>query len=297
MCWAIDRLTLAFPPSRSQRSVGELDPRSRLLATARWVVVASLVALGGPPQVLWATGCGGDGSADAVERSMNEFRLAATLREEGNLPSALQHLAQALELDPTNARAHLLLGYVHMGRDAYEEAEQSLRRGIELAVAQEDMPSAVAEARNLLGVVLINLGRHDEAVAILREAATDMLSATPYFAWGNLGRAYFENGEYDQALEALGQAVQLQPRFCLGHYWIGRTNFAQDDFESAEVALTQALEADERCERFYQDAWQLRGEARARLGRRAEAIEDFERCVELGTRTESGRRCQRFLDN
>lgn len=226
---------------------------------------------------------------------MREFTLAASLREEGNIPGALERLRIALELDPGNARAHLLLGYIHLERKDYPRAEQALRQGIALLAEREDMAATLAEARNVLGVVLLEQERHDEAIPLLRAAASDMLNHAPWYAWGNLGRAYYEKGDYAQAKEALEQAVRVQPRFCLGHYQLGRTLFAMEDFEAAEAALTRSLEADERCERFYQEAWALRGETRARLGEREDAIADFERCLELGPDTTAGQTCERFL--
>ena len=226
---------------------------------------------------------------------MREFTLAASLREEGNIPGALEHLRVALDLDPDNARAHLLLGYIHLERKDYPKAEQALREGIRLLAEREDMQATLAEAKNVLGVVLIEQERYDQAIPLLREAASDMLNHAPWYAWGNLGWAHYEKGEYPQAKEALEQAVRIQPRFCLGHYQLGRTLFAMEEFEEAEEALTDALEADERCERFYQDAWALRGETRARLGQREDAVADFERCIELGADTQAGETCQRFL--
>lgn len=227
---------------------------------------------------------------------MREFTLAASLREEGNTPGALEHLRVALELHPDNVRAHLLLGYIHLERRDYPRAEEALRRGLELLREQPDMAAIMAEARNVLGVVLIHQRRYDEAIPLLREAASDMLNHAPWYAWGNLGWAHYEKGEYDAAKEALEEAVRVQPRFCLGHFQLGRTLFAMEKFEEADEALTRALEVDERCEQFYQDAWALRGETRARLGRRDDAIADFERCVELSAESEAGRACQRFLE-
>jgi tetratricopeptide (TPR) repeat protein len=66
-------------------------------------------------------------------------------------------------------------------------------------------------------------------------------------------------------------------------------------YEKAEQAFTQALEADERCGVF-QDAWHLRGAARMNLGLRDDARADFERCVELEADNEAGTSCGRYLE-
>jgi tetratricopeptide (TPR) repeat protein len=242
-------------------------------------------------------GCGASRAAEEVDRSMREFQLAASLRDEGNVPGALQHLATSLELDPQNGRAHLLLGYIHMGREEYADAERHLRTGIGLLTDDREAGTStvLAEARNMLGVVLIRQGKHGEAVETLEASAKDALNTAPFYAWGNLGLAYSEQGNYDAAIRALTEAVQIQPRFCLGHYLMGKAYFQKDEFSAADDALTMALEVDQRCEEHFQEAWRLRGETRARLGRRDDAISDFERCAALGDRTESGQACKRFL--
>lgn len=226
---------------------------------------------------------------------MREFQLAATLHEEGSVPGALEHAHKALQLDPENARAYLLLAYIHAERRAYPDAERNVRTAIRLLGTQEQ-PSLLAEAKNLLGVILVHQRRFDEGIAILRESASDVMNTAPFFAWGNLGWALYEKGEYDQAIAALQEATRIQPRFCVGHYRMGQSYFAKEDFANAEEALTRAIEADERCTRHYQEAFRLRGEVRARLGRREDAIADFERCLEMGRETGSGSACQRFLE-
>jgi len=226
---------------------------------------------------------------------MHEFQLAAGLREEGNVAEALVHVERALEIDSTNPRAHLLLGLIYLGRAGHAEAETHVRRAIELLEARTDFRSVLAEARNVLGTILIHQRQYGEASTVLRQSATDPLNTAPFYAWGNLGWAYYENHQYDDSLDALRQAVRIQSRFCVGHYLMGQTLFAMERFEPAEDALTLALEADPRCE-AYQEAWKLRGETRARLGQNTDAVDDFERCVELGGQTEAGRACQRFLD-
>lgn len=226
---------------------------------------------------------------------MTEFRLAATLHEEGQPASAIGHLRRSLDLDADNARAHILMGYIHMERENFPEAEPSLRRGIELLRAQEGDGATLAEATNMLGATLIHLDRHDEAIELLRTSATDLLNRAPHLAWGNLGLAYLEKQRYDEALEALGQSVRVQPRFCRGYYLIGRVHHAREEFEQAEEALNRAIEADPLCE-SYQEAFQLRGEVRARLEHREDAIADYERCVEINRETATGQACARFLE-
>lgn len=246
----------------------------------------------------FSVACSGDGStADEAERSMREFQLAATFRDEGNIPDALIHLRRALELDPENARAHLLSGYIHDRRGDFPKAEEHLREGIRILAADPDQAGVLAEARNLLGVVLIHQERYPDAVRELDLSANDAFNAAPWYALGNLGWAYYEMGDHDRSLAVLQRAVTVQPRFCLGHYYLGQTLFALERFDDAEASLTSALEADERCGTVFQDAYKLRGETRARLGHTEEAVSDFERCVELNARSETGRACGRFLES
>ncbi len=268
------RLTTRYRAGRSVRS-----PRSGWIGVFLALVTA---------------GCGGT-NAEEMERSMTEFQLAATMRQEGNLPGALEHLQKSLELDADNGNAHVLLGYIYLERGDAVTAERHLRDGISILEGQPDMAASLSEARNMLGVALITREHYDEAIGVLTQSASDLLNHAPWYAWGNLGLAYFQKGDYPQAVEALQQAVRVQPRFCVGYYRLGQTWFAMERFDAAEEALTQALEADERCSEVYQSAWKLRGEVRARLGKRDEAVADFERCIELGERTEDGRACQRLL--
>jgi tetratricopeptide (TPR) repeat protein len=148
----------------------------------------------------------------------------------------------------------------------------------------------------MLGVVLMNQERYDDAVAELRTAATDIHNRAPFGAWGNLGWAYLEMGRHDDALAALRSAVQNQRAFCLGYFLMGRVHLAREDFGDAVAAFTNALEADGRCIGI-QSAWRHRGEAYARLGQRDDAIRDFEECERLDERSEDGQACRRLLDH
>ncbi len=249
--------------------------------------------------VLWSIGCGAAGaSPEDAERSMREVQLAASLRQEGSIPGAIQHLRTALDLEPRNAEAEVLLGWIFYERADLDQAVEHLERGVRFLEEQDREGSTLAEARNMLGIVLSAHGDHDRAIAVLQLSASDVMNRAPHLAFGNLGLAYFEAGRLDEALVPLERAIRLQPRFCVGYYRIGRVYFEQQRFEEAEEALVHAIEADPTCSeaRELQGAWRLRGETRARLGLRDEALGDFERCVALDPQSEDGRRCQAFLD-
>ncbi|MGB3050718.1 MAG: tetratricopeptide repeat protein [Polyangiales bacterium] len=233
------------------------------------------------------------------ERSYREFQLAASLRDEGQTAGAIEHLRKALELDAQNAEAHLLLGFIQMERRSYQNAETHLATAIKLLEKQQHGGSTLAEARNIYGLCLIELGRYDEAVVVLRESASDELNTAPHLAWGNLGLAQFHLEEYQETVSSTMEAVRIQPRFCVGYYTMARAFWHLQQLKDAERALVGALEADPSCSKSVelQGAWRLRGEVRARLGHRRDAVADLERCVELEPYSNDGRMCQTLLED
>ncbi len=220
------------------------------------------------------------------------------MRDEGRIPSAIQHLRIAIDLNPNNAEAHMLLGFVQMERADYTNAQTHLKRGVDLLINDDREGATLAEARNMYGLCLVELGQYDEAIEVLYLSASDELNTAPHLAWANIGTAQLRKGDPGAALEATLAAVRLQSRFCVGYYTMGRALFELDRLEDAERALVSAIQADKACEDspLLQGAWQLRGEVRARLGHRRDAIADLERCIELGPNTQFARDCQRLLE-
>lgn len=244
-----------------------------------------------------ATACGGPSEAEFLQ-AQRERDLAGALYNEGNIPGAVQHVRRALELDPEYAEAHLLYAWILYGRRDLNDALNHAQRTVDLLVQQQRQGSTLAVARNLLGVVLIELERPADAIAPLELSANDAMNTQPHLAFGNLGLAQLEAGQHEEAILSLQESVARQARFCVGFHRLGRAYFELERFAEAETALTQSLEADESCtdNPALQNAWRLRGETRAQLERASDATADFERCVSLGADTPDGSFCQRLLD-
>jgi tetratricopeptide (TPR) repeat protein len=239
---------------------------------------------------------------EEADKSMKQYELAIGLQGEGNTPGAFQTLYRALEIDPGNAKAHLLLGSMFLlnrkddpaGYD--QKAEENFRKALEIQASNDPIPeqSLAADAHNGLGVLYLHMGRYDEAIVELTKAVEDLFNRDAFMAFANLGWAYTEKGDYDKAVSSLERSLRLNPKFCVGFYRLGVAYAKGKRFEQAEESLTHALEADERC-KLFQEAWHARGEARMNLGLRDDARGDFERCVELDKNTVAGKACTRYL--
>lgn len=234
---------------------------------------------------------------------MRQYDLAVGLRGEGNVPGALQTLYKALEMDPDNAQAHLLLANMFLldredNLPLYDQkAEHHFQEVIRIQESDDKKPEErlKSEAYNGLGVLRIHQQRYEEAVTVLMKAVEDIFNRDAYMAWGNIGWAYYYLGKYEKAADALVRAVKLSPRFCVGYFRLGSTYLKLKQFDKAEQSFTSAITVDERCAAF-QEAIYLRGEARMNLGNREDARADFERCVEIEAANETGKSCRRYLE-
>ena len=163
------------------------------------------------------------------------------------------------------------------------QAEKFLRASLKANAQFKD-------AINALGNVLILEKKNKEAITVLEPLTKDAAYVHPYFAWGNLGWAQVQDGQIDAGIISLKNAV-AEPRFCVGHYHLGLAYEKKNDLTGAEESLTNAVTvADPNCENL-QDAWEARGNVRVRLGKKAEARQDYEKCRDISSETATGKVC------
>lgn len=126
-----------------------------------------------------------------------------------------------------------------------------------------------------LGVVLCNQGQFEEGIAHLREALR--LSPRYGYAHNHLGRAYFAKGQTSIALAHLRRAVELSPRDPASHNNLGGVYAKLGRLEEAAAEFTVAI----RLQPDYARAHANLGGVLLSLGRSAEAAEHLREALRL----------------
>ncbi len=181
---------------------------------------------------------------------------------------AKEAATRALALVPDHAEAQSVLGTVAFWYEwDYPKAEELLRR----AIARQ--PGSV-DSHYLLGHLLSNLGRHDEALIMVRRAR-DLDPEAP-LPRSIEGQFLVMARRYDEALAHLDTMVSLEPKWVQGHVMRTYPLLALGRYDEAirEAEIARELEAGIPLPpsvrpRVFGNA--LRGYALGKSNRRAEA--------------------------
>ncbi|GHC35892.1 AfsR/SARP family transcriptional regulator [Streptomyces cinnamoneus] len=152
--------------------------------------------------------------------------------------------------DASAARILRLLAAPGFGPDTYERAERDLRASLRLAGAADDAYALTAASHDL-GVVLLALGRPDEALPLLVRAEEDFRSegatSSALEAQAHAARAYIAVRRTDEALTAINEAIDRArqlghgPTLTLVLYEAGHVLLRADRSAAAGDRLREAL--------------------------------------------------------
>jgi tetratricopeptide (TPR) repeat protein len=159
--------------------------------------------------------------------------LGSILNAKGQTQEAIQHLEEALRLNPDFADAHNNLAvalYRIPGRSnqAFTHYQEALR-----------LDPDFVEAHNNLGIYLNDNGRTREAVVQFQEA----LRLKPDFAdaHSNLGLALNSEGRTQEAIAQMEEALRLKPDFADAHNNLGLALNSEDKTQEAVAQIEEAL--------------------------------------------------------
>jgi len=146
------------------------------------------------------------------KKAVQNYDKAIQEKEKGKFESAVKLLEEAVKIAPTFFHAHNNLGIIYQSLKRYEDAEKEYRISNQLN-SKTDRP-------------LTNLGSlYIEQAGLQKTAET-------------------KGGFLDKALDALEEAVKLNPRSAVGYFLLGQANYRSNFMEEAEVAFKKAQSID-----------------------------------------------------
>lgn len=145
------------------------------------------------------------------------------------MPRGKAAALRALEINPSLAQAHVMLGLAETFWDwDWTAAEKSFQRALELNPAS-------SEAHHRYAHLLVALGRFDEAIAECRRALElDPLSAQ---VGHYLGRVLYFARRYDEAVEQFQKVLALDPNDYWSNLFLSNVYAKQGRFDKAQSHL------------------------------------------------------------
>lgn len=218
-------------------------------------------------------GCGGETiSADA------HVRQAETYIAAGDLRAGVIELKNAIQQDPEDPKARLLLGTTYLALGDPLGAEKELARARELGAPPQDVLVPLAHAWNLQGMF-------DKT---LEHVVLDDAMAGPVRLEALVARARAERGlgRLDAAQAHLDQALSLAPDHPAALVERARLAIQQNDLDTAATFVDRAkAAAPEQAEPEQAEVWAVAGDLALSAGRPAEAVAAFEKAAASGLQT------------
>ncbi|MFP4309169.1 MAG: YcaO-like family protein [Desulfococcaceae bacterium] len=173
---------------------------------------------------------------ERAERSGVLMFCTRLIGEQFPPPLAADRLRKLDERLPGHYFVRFHLGMAHLAMDDPETALPHLAAALEMSPATEDVPSIYA----YMGVCLKEMGRYEEALAVLDKAETLDRERTDVY---NLkGFCHFKRGEHREAIANFREVLRLNPGSAIDYANIGANYRAMGEVEKAvehyRIALT-----------------------------------------------------------
>jgi tetratricopeptide (TPR) repeat protein len=244
--------------------------------------------------------------AETSEALYYSYRGAVQM-ERKKFKEAHDDFSKAISLDPHNPYYYSSLSLLFYTTQNPEEAIEQANRALEHVGANDTLKYSIinnrANARNMkrdfqgayydymevltfdstsllalnnLGTVLDELGRPDEATAVLEK----VVRLYPNFVggYGNLAFRYGAKGEYQKALELNNKVLELDPDEALGWNNRGYVKFRLNDMEGALADINKSIQL------YPTNSYAFRNRALVYLAQKKtkKACEDLQKAIDYG---------------
>jgi len=158
--------------------------------------------------------------------------IAAQLYGSGRYKQAENVCRQIINLKPSIAEAHSILGITLHAQGKAKESIASLKRAVKLEPKN-------ASFRSNLGEIQRQNGHLADAIVALQEAID--LDPANAQAYNNLGITRFDSSNYKEAAECYRKAIELEPNFPEAYNNLGNALRRSGDIDGAIDAYQSAL--------------------------------------------------------
>ncbi|MDB5038909.1 MAG: hypothetical protein JWQ35_2437 [Bacteriovoracaceae bacterium] len=218
------------------------------------------------------------------EKASTQYQFAYDAYQNGALIPALTSALHAIELAPNNPDARNLLGLIYFRQQKYALAEASFKEAVLL-------DSKLSEGWNNLGTLYFEMKRYPEAHTVLEKALENPLYLYPERITNNLGLVEEALGHKEAAIQAYDRAINLQKDFYLPYQNLGKLFYNAGEYEKAKGLLTEAVRL---CEDCSQPRYYL-GSILIKDNKTTEALKIFKEGATSDPRGYYGQLCEKFL--
>jgi len=164
----------------------------------------------------------------------SHYMYGVSYLKEGNATRALNEFLQAVEGAPDDPKIQAALGQAYHLKGAYSLAEQHYLESLKLAGKDP-------QVHNNLGALYLDMQQWDKAIEQFRIAANDLLFANPAISLTGMGVAYFNQGNYLDAVESCKKALFANPGYVQAHFYLGEAYYALNRTDMAVKSYLDAL--------------------------------------------------------
>jgi tetratricopeptide (TPR) repeat protein len=143
--------------------------------------------------------------AERKRHALALFQQAYRAQMAGRLDRAVELYQASIACHPT-AEAHTFLGWTYGFQDRLDEAIAECKRAIAL-------DPEFGNPYNDIGSYLLKRGEVDEAISWLERALRAKRYEARHYPHCNLGRAYWDKGMLQRAIDEFEQALALAPDY------------------------------------------------------------------------------------
>ncbi len=160
--------------------------------------------------------------------------LGEAYMSQGQYTAALKELLEAEKKFPNDPMIHNALGLAYIAKEKPDLAVDHFKKAIKL---QPDLSVAV----NNLGNAYLRLNQWDAAIEQFQSVSKDLVYATPHFPLTNMGFAYYNKGDFENAEKYYQEALKIQPNFTIALRGLGRTYLKMGEITKAQEVLNEAV--------------------------------------------------------